>query len=441
MSFSSSSTRNIKILFFYSRHRQDKPLRQALEEHLYELKMLGVDSQWCESQIETEQCWQEEICEDINTADLTVILVSPSFLHESCWDAPINRAKERCEEEEVPLIPVLLRQVNGWERKLGDLAPLPNNGRAVNDRSWANCDEAFVEIAQGIVEKVEELKEYQEKLQEYEQHFSEAIQREEPLSEYAREWLNNFKHTWDIKDRDTVLIENAVTQRQKEYYQQNLQQYEQYLYTAIQQEYPLSNNTRDELKRQQKSLNIKDEDIARLEAEITQQREYDLEQERKQMALGRGAGWAVFVVAVVMLGGTFMNGQDKPPSRMPSPASNHTNLIKSNTNHENFEGWIFIGQVKNASNSPTTKKTLVGSSISIDPPVVPSKKSKATVIQTVSLRDKRPQKPNFNPKEQKLLSVIESGQKVIIVDTFVVPRNSSVTSVFAKVRKCDVACN
>jgi hypothetical protein len=441
MSFSSSSTKNIKIFFAYSQHRDDERLRQALKDHLHELRSLGVDSRWHKYQVEAAQDWEDEICEDINTADLTVILVSPSFLNESCWDSPVNRAKERCEQEEVPLIPVLLRQVNGWERKLGDLAPLPSNGRAVNDRNWANSDEAFVEIAQGIVEKVEELKEYQEKLQEYKQHFSEAIQREEPLSEYAREWLNNFKHTWNIKDRDTVLIENAVTQRQQEYYQQNLQQYEQYLYAAIQQEYHLSNDTRDELKRQQKSLNIKDEDIARLEAEITQQREYELEQERKQVFLGRGAGWAVFVVAVVMLGGTFMNGQDKPPSRMPSAASDHTNLIKPNKNHENFEGWIFIGQVKNASDSPTTKKTLVGSSISIDSPVVPSRQSEVTVIQSVSLRDNRPQKPNFNPKDQKLLGVIESGQKVIIVDTFVVPRNSSLTSVFAKVRKCDVACN
>jgi hypothetical protein len=214
MSFSSSSTRNIEIFFAYSQHREDERLRQALEDHLHELRTLDVDSKWHKYHIETEQEWEDEICEDLNTADLTVMLVSSSFLNESCWDAPVNRAKERCEEEEVPLIPVLLRQVNGWERKLGDLAPLPSNGRAVNDKSWANCDEAFVQVAQGIVEKVEELKEYQKKLQEYEQYFSEAIQREEPLSEYAREWLNNFKQTWNIKDRDTYRIEALVTQKQ-----------------------------------------------------------------------------------------------------------------------------------------------------------------------------------------------------------------------------------
>jgi hypothetical protein len=441
MSFSSSSTINIKIFFAYSQNNQDERLRQALEEQLHLLNSLGVDTQWYKYQIETERDWEDEICKDLNRADLIVLLVSSTFMHElhEHWNVPVKRATERYEEEEVTLIPVLLREVYGWQRVLGDLIPLPNNGIAKG--SSPNRDAAFVEVAQGIVEKVEELKEYQKKLQEYEQHFSEAIQREEPLSEYARECLNNFKHTWHIKDRDTVLIEKAVTQRQKEYYQQNLQQYEQYLYAAIQQEYPLRNDTRDELKLEQESLNIKDEDIARLEAEITQQREYELEQERKQLFLGRGAGWAVFGVAVVMLGGSFMNDQNKPPSRMPSPASIQTTKLTPNTNDENFDGWIFIGQVKNASDSPTTKKTLVGSSISIDSPVVPSKESEVTVIRSVSLRDNRPQKPNFNPKEQKLLGVIESGQKVIIVDTFVLPRNSSITSVFAKVRKCDVACN
>jgi hypothetical protein len=319
---------------------------------------------------------------------------------------------------------------------LGDLIPLPNNGIAIG--SSPNRDAAFVEVAQGIVEKVEELKEYQEKLQEYEQHFSEGIQREEPLSEYARGWLNDFKHTWNIKDRDTYRIKALVTQKQQEIYQQNIQKYKKFWYYATHSEYPISSSTRDELKSLQKSLKLKDEDIARIEEQIPQSKRAEIYPTEIPRISGVGLA-AIVSVAIVFV--SAMNSQDKPPSRMLSPASNHTNLITQNTNHENFEGWIFIGQVKNASDSPSSKKRLVGSSITIDSPIVPSRESKVTVIQSVSLRDKRPQKPNFNPKEQKLLSVIEPGQKVIVVDTFVVPKNSSVTSVFAKVRKCDVACN
>jgi hypothetical protein len=260
MSFS-SSTNNIKIFFAYSQHRQDERLRQDLEEQLHLLNSLGVDTKWCKYQIETERDWEDEICKDINRADLIVLLVSPTFMDElnRHWDVPVHWAKERCEEEELTFIPVLLREVYGWQRVLGDLTPLPNNGIAI--ASSPNRNAAFVEVAQGIVEKVEELREYRAKLQEYEQHFSDAIQREEPLSEYAREWLNNFKHTWNLKDRDTHRIEALATQNQQELYQQNLQEYREFWYAAIQREYPISDSTSEELKSLQISLKLKDEDI------------------------------------------------------------------------------------------------------------------------------------------------------------------------------------
>jgi hypothetical protein len=438
MSFASSSTKNIKIFFAYSQHREDARLRQALEDHLHELRSLGVDSKWHKHHIETEQDWEDEICEDLNTADLTVMLVSSSFLNESCWDAPVNRAKERCEEEEVPLIPVLLRQVNGWERKLGDLSPLPSNGRAVNDRSWANCDEAFVEVAQGIVEKVEELKEYQKKLQEYEQYFSEAIEREYPLSEYACEWLNNFKHTWNIKDKDIVRIEELVTQKQQELYKQNLQEYKESWYAATQNEYPISDSTRDKLKSLQISLKLKDEDIARIEEQIPQSRRSEIYP--TEIPNFSGLRLAAIVLVTIVLFGA-MKSQNKHPSKLPSLASNQTASLTPNTNNENFDGWIFIGQVENRSYSPPVKKPLISGSRSIDLPVVPLKGNKATVMKRVSLRQNRPQKPNFNHEEAQLLGAIEKGKKVIIVDTFVVPSTSTFTAVWAKVRKCDVACD
>ncbi|MFB8788754.1 MAG: TIR domain-containing protein [Potamolinea sp.] len=436
MSFSSRSTNNIKVFFAYSQHRQDQGLRKDLEDHLHELRSLGVDSKWHKYQIQTEREWEDEIYEDINTADLIVILVSPYFLNESSWNAPVERAKKRCEHQEIPLIPVLLRQVNGWERKLGDLAPLPSNGIAI--ASSPNRDTAFVEVAQGIVEKVEELKQYQEKLQEYEQHFSEAIQREEPLSEYAREWLNNFKHTWNIKDKDIVRIEELVTQKQQELYNNNFQQYKQRWYAETQREYPISDSTRDELKSLQKSLKLKDEDIARIEEQIPQSRRSEIYLTEIPKISGGGIA-AIVIVAIVVI--SAMNNQDKPPSKLPSLASNQIESPAIKTNYENFDGWIFIGQVKRTSYSPNVKKPLISASRSIDLPFVPWKGNKVTVIKHVSLRQNRPQKPNFNHEEVPLLGAIEKGKKVMIVDTFIVPSTSTFTAVWAKVRKCDVACN
>jgi hypothetical protein len=121
--------------------------------------------------------------------------------------------------------------------------------------------------------------------------------------------------------------------------------------------------------------------------------------------------------------------------------SNQIESAAKKTNYENFDGWIFIGQVKNTSYSPTVKKPLISASRSINSPVVPLKGNKVTVMKRVSLRQNRPQAPNFNHEEAQLLGAIEKGKKVIIVDTFVVPSTSTFTAVWAKVRKCDVACN
>lgn len=49
MSFSSSSTKNIKVFFAYS--QQDQRLRQDLDAHLHELRSLKVESKWHKYQV------------------------------------------------------------------------------------------------------------------------------------------------------------------------------------------------------------------------------------------------------------------------------------------------------------------------------------------------------------------------------------------------------
>jgi alcohol dehydrogenase YqhD (iron-dependent ADH family) len=92
MSFSSSSTRNIKIFFAYSQNNQDERLRQALEEQLHLLNSLGVDTKWYKYQIETEPDWEDEICKDLDRADLIILLVSSTFMHElhEHWNVPVK---------------------------------------------------------------------------------------------------------------------------------------------------------------------------------------------------------------------------------------------------------------------------------------------------------------------------------------------------------------
>lgn len=378
--------KKIKVLFLYSQDRQDEGLQKGLEEQLHELRWLDVESQWYKSQADSQENWNNKIYEDIDRANLIVPLISASLLNDTYLIELIKIAKRRCEEK-ISLIPVLIRQTNGWQRILGDFTPLPSNGKAVNDKSWANQDEAFVEIAGGIVEKVEELikeHKYCQDLQEYEKRFYEAIQQEETLSDVTREQLNNFKRTRGLKDNDTSLIEEEVYRRKEQECKQKSWQWDSYFYTS--------------------------------------------NQENDSQTLVATIG-VVGIILMLILGSIWANIQDINSSKSPSSTSKQTESLTINSN---YDGWIFLGRTNNSS-----ENSLNSNLTSISTAKMPSVGSVVTLVKPVNLRNDRPQKPNFNHEDQKVLSVIQNGEKVVVLDTFVVPGNFAV---WAKIRKCD-DCN
>jgi len=109
---------------------------------------------------------------------------------------------------------------------------------------------------------------YNQKLQYYEQALAEAMQREYPLSQAACDRLQKMQQVWKLTDKDIAPLESRVT-AEIEAYQQKLQQYEQVFTIATQQQYPVGEAKRYELRQEQQKLNLKDEDIALIEARIT----------------------------------------------------------------------------------------------------------------------------------------------------------------------------
>ncbi|MGQ4649496.1 hypothetical protein [Lyngbya aestuarii] len=401
MTFSTIYSKNVKIFFAYS--AKDERMRQDLEEHLYHLSALGVETKWYNYQNES----QNELVRYLDTTNLIILLVSPSFMHEFSrnepyWKAPIQLAKEKNEQPEVPHIPVLLRQVDNWQSTLGDLAPLPINGKAVNEtRFWANSDEAYVAISQGIGEIVKNLKDYRKKLQQYEQYFHEAIQREYPLSEYDREWLNNFKLTNNLKDRDTDLIE--------EEFRQSSQKYKQYLISFL-----------------EKFL-------------------------RARYSISLGKRQSILIVSVVVVFLSLVGLVSRLLIASPNKQQPGINTAKFNKianliliPSTNDEGWIFLGIVNKSSPPIYFEEPLVSGSSNINVPFIPNVETEVTVTQNVELRKNMPQKPNFNAKEQEFLGKLKSGEKIIIrkVETFL-DKNSTppVTEVWAEISRCGNTCN
>ncbi|MEG3955069.1 caspase, EACC1-associated type [Microcoleus sp. herbarium2] len=129
---------------------------------------------------------------------------------------------------------------------------------------------------------------YQQHLTQYEQTFTEAIQREFPLSQQAQQNLENLQRSLELGSKDTARIEQPLLQQANFKHQENLRQiaeqqrqeqkrteyenklrrYEQEFSKAVQAEYPLSQAVLNGLKSFQQQLELKDEDVVQIEQPI-----------------------------------------------------------------------------------------------------------------------------------------------------------------------------
>ncbi|MFN6500718.1 MAG: caspase, EACC1-associated type [Nostoc sp. DedQUE01] len=110
--------------------------------------------------------------------------------------------------------------------------------------------------------------EFREKLQQYHQVFTELLERDETITDGDRQDLQNLQQILGLRNEDTMPIEAQVTARFKAH-QQNLQTYQQAFTTALRQEFPLSQASRDRLRQTQQQLQLADRDIAAIQSQIT----------------------------------------------------------------------------------------------------------------------------------------------------------------------------
>jgi hypothetical protein len=108
------------------------------------------------------------------------------------------------------------------------------------------------------------------------------------------------------------------------------------------------------------------------------------------------------------------------------------------------QGWIFLGNINNASDSTLIGKPLIKGSQFTNSPVVPSVGSIVTVTvkPAVRLRKNKPNAAKFNYKEEAL-AVLKPQEKLKILKVeFITDNNTPLAKkVWAKVHRCDTACN
>ena len=145
------------IEIFYSYSHKDEALRDELDTHLALLRRQKLITGWYDRAIEGGEEFDPKIAEHLNNAPIILLLVSPAFLaSDYCYEKEMMRAMERHEANETRVIPIILRPCEWHEAPFGKLKVLPKDGKPVV--SWANRDEAFLDVATGIRNVVNHLK-------------------------------------------------------------------------------------------------------------------------------------------------------------------------------------------------------------------------------------------------------------------------------------------
>ncbi len=139
---------------FVSYSHRDMNLRGELESHLSLLKNQGLIRLWTDRVITAGEEWAGEIHENLESADIILLLISPPFMASKyCYDLETKRAMERHDARQARVVPIILRPVDWRGAPFGKLQPLPEDGKPVT--TWRSTDDGFYNVALGLRAAIE----------------------------------------------------------------------------------------------------------------------------------------------------------------------------------------------------------------------------------------------------------------------------------------------
>lgn len=143
-----------KIFCSYS--HKDEKYRAELETHLALLARQGAVDVWHDRQIGPGHDWAREIDENLDHANLVLMLVSADFLaSQYCYGIEMARALERAQQGSTRVVPILVRKCDLEGVPFGKLQWLPTGSRPI--KNWTDRDSAWTDVAMGVRKVVQEI--------------------------------------------------------------------------------------------------------------------------------------------------------------------------------------------------------------------------------------------------------------------------------------------
>lgn len=194
----------VKVFFSYS-HR-DEEYRNELETHLAMLKRQGLVEAWHDRRIGAGEEIHGEISENLESADVVLLLVSPYFLNSDyCYDVEMTRALKRHDLGEARVIPVVLHPCDWRAAPFGRLRATPPDGKPIS--RFPNIHEAFFAVVTDIRAAVEQLRVGKTKLAAAEGKSVDASKERPPEARSPRSSNLRIKRTFTDRERDRFLEE------------------------------------------------------------------------------------------------------------------------------------------------------------------------------------------------------------------------------------------
>src|SRR5437899_10172103 len=101
----------VKVFCCYA--HENEPLLKRLKTYLTPMQRQGLIHIWHDRDISAGTAWEQEIREQLNTAQIILLLVSPDFMaSDYCYSIEMQRALERHKRKEARVIPVILRSID-----------------------------------------------------------------------------------------------------------------------------------------------------------------------------------------------------------------------------------------------------------------------------------------------------------------------------------------
>jgi internalin A len=143
---------------FVSYSHKDERLLNELKTHLSPLRRLKLIETWDDREIEAGEDWREKINENMERADIILLLVSANFIaSDYCFEKEMRYALGRDKKKEAHVIPVIVREVN-WKliKPLSKLNAVPKNGKAV--MKWSSKDSAWLNVSEEVQKVIEAMR-------------------------------------------------------------------------------------------------------------------------------------------------------------------------------------------------------------------------------------------------------------------------------------------